>query len=483
MATDEYSSSHGSELGRLKLSPATRIFHSLNYNSYIIAIIGFYTSIDPEVMKAGLEQTLIKHPRFSSKLVIDRGWIQTTVNIEDHVIVPILDPKIDDPDRYVEDYISHMTTTPLDLSKPLWELHILNLKTSNSESAVVFRIHHSVGDGVSLMSLLLACTRQTSNPEALPTLPAMNPRSATDSVGAFRRFFLAISSACALVWNTFVDFVFYVATILFLKDTNTPIKGQKGAEFAINRFVHRTVSLDDIKLIKDAMNATVNDVLVGVTQAGFSRYLNRRYGTQQGKDDNRGNYLPKGIRLRARIAVNLRPVKGIQDVADLMSKGTKTKWGNLYGFILLPFTIALREDPLDYVREAKSTVDRKKHSYGIFCTYLLNKLVLKTLGIKAAATVSHRAAFNITTGFSNMVGPLEEISFYGHPLSYIAVAVYGFPRALSIQFQSYVNKMTIALGVDPNVIPDPHQLLDDLEESLNLIKEAVLKQGFTREAV
>lgn len=153
-----------------------------------------------------------------------------------------------------------MTTTPLDTSKPLWELHILNLKTSDSESLAVFRIHHSVGDGVSLMSLLLACTRQTSNPEALPTLPAMNRSADHDptssgSGGAFWRFFLAIWSTMTLIWNTFVDVVVYVATILFLKDTNTPIKGQKGVEFAINRFVHRTVSLDDIKLIKDAMNA------------------------------------------------------------------------------------------------------------------------------------------------------------------------------------------------------------------------------------
>ncbi|XP_062082159.1 wax ester synthase/diacylglycerol acyltransferase 5-like isoform X2 [Humulus lupulus] len=431
-AADNAYSSHGHD-ERLKLSPATRIFHSLKYDSYIVAIIGFKTSIDPNLIKTGLEQTLIKHPRFSSKLVKDEGWIPSSVNLEEHVIVASIDEQIDDPDRFMEDYISHMTKTPLDFCRPLWELHILNLKTSQSEASVVFRIHHSVGDGVSLMSLLLSCTRQTSDPEKLPTLPAMNPTqkssSATTNFNSIWQFWLAVWSAVLLVWNTVVDFVMYAATILFLKDTNTPIKGQKGCEFAVNRFVHRTVSLDDIKLIKDAMNATVNDVLVGVTQAGFSQYLNRRYGDTHGKDD-KGNYLPKGIRLRARIAVNLRPVKGIQALADLMSNGTKTKWGNLYGFILLPFKIALRDDPLDYVRAAKSTVDRKKNSGGIFCTYLLNKIILKTLGIKA----------------------------------------------LSIQFQSYVNKMTMALGVDPNVIPDPHQLLDDMEESLKLIKEAVLKQ-------
>ena len=36
--------------------------------------------------------------------------------------------------------------------------------------------------------------------------------------------------------------------------------------------------------------------------------------------------------------------------------------------------------------------------------------------------------------------------------------------------------MTIALAVDPNAIPDPHQLCDDLEESLKLIHDAIVKK-------
>lgn len=50
-----------------------------------------------------------------------------------------------------------------------------------------------------------------------------------------------------------------------------------------------------------------------------------------------------------------------------------------------------------------------------------------------------------------------------------------------INFQSYVNKMTIVLSVDENTIPDPHKLLDDLEESLKLIKEAVYAKGLVKE--
>lgn len=56
-------------------------------------------------------------------------------------------------------------------------------------------------------------------------------------------------------------------------------------------------------------------------------------------------------------------------------------------------------------------------------------------------------------------------------------------QALHMHFQSYVDKMTICLTIDPDVIPDPNKLLDDLEESLKLICDAVLDRGLTKEEV
>lgn len=61
----------------------------------------------------------------------------------------------------------------------------------------------------------------------------------------------------ALGWvlNTVVDVVMFMATAMWLKDTETPIKGTTpGFEFRPRRFVQRTVSLDDIKLV-NKMNA------------------------------------------------------------------------------------------------------------------------------------------------------------------------------------------------------------------------------------
>lgn len=49
-----------------------------------------------------------------------------------------------------------------------------------------------------------------------------------------------------------------------------------------------------------------------------------------------------------------------------------------------------------------------------------------------------------------------------------------------INFQSYINKMTIVLSVDEETIPDPHLLCDDIVQSLNLIKEAVVARGLVK---
>ncbi|KAF5442288.1 hypothetical protein F2P56_034962 [Juglans regia] len=403
------------------LSPAARFFHAPRFNVYIIAIMGFKTRINPDVVKAGLEQTLVKHPRFSSKMVVDgnkycknKKWTQTKVNLEDHIIVPELDPNIEFPDSFVEDYVSNVTRTPLDLSKPLWELHILNIKTSDAEAVGVFRIHHSMGDGASLISLLLACTRKTSDPEALPSVPVKKRAGSTfNSRDGFWWFFLAIWLFLRLIWNTFEDVLLFVATILFLNDTKTPIKGAPGVELNVKKFVHRIVSLDDIKLVKNAMNTTVNDVVVGLTQAGLSRYLNHRYSGEEQKDGRvkeSNSNIPKGIRLRTVILVNLR----------------------------------------------------------------------KSAGIQVPAAIIRRAFSNITMATSGVIGPQEEISFYGHPIAYLAPTVYGPPISLVVHFQSYVNKMTISLSVDPSVIPDPHELCNDIEESLKLVRDAAINKGLVK---
>ena len=51
------------------LSPGSLLFHEPGTNCCIIAMMGCKTKFDPGILKEGLKQTLVKHHRFSSKLV------------------------------------------------------------------------------------------------------------------------------------------------------------------------------------------------------------------------------------------------------------------------------------------------------------------------------------------------------------------------------------------------------------------------------
>ncbi|XP_042504670.1 wax ester synthase/diacylglycerol acyltransferase 6-like isoform X2 [Macadamia integrifolia] len=412
---DEVEDERVGEGNEQPLSPASRLFHEPHFNCYILAIMGCTKRVDPDIVKAGLETTLLRHPTFSSIQVVSDGktgemsWIRVKVDLEKHVIVPEIEQGMDSHEQFVEHYISNLSRTTIDTSRPLWDLHILNVKTSEAESVSIFRIHHSLGDGTSLMSLLLACTRRTDDPEALPTVPTQKKRVVQTRTGGFSRPFLALWELFLLIWNTMVDVLMFIATLMFLKDTETPLKGPPGVEFTPKRFVHRTVSLDDIKFIKNSLNMTINDVALGITQAGLSRYLNRRYCEEKldkGATEKKNN-LPKKIRLRAALLVNIRPSPGIQ----------------------------------------------------------------------VASALCYKVMSRTTMSFTNLVGPVEEICFYGHPLAFLAPSVYGHPHALTINYQSYMNKMTFVLAIDPDVIPDPQQLCSDLEESLKLIKNTIISKA------
>ncbi|KAL5718278.1 hypothetical protein ACHQM5_011198 [Ranunculus cassubicifolius] len=472
------------------LSPAACLFHQPHFNCHILAIMGSNTKINFEAVRAGLEKTLIKHPRFSSIQVLDKSknfdkmkWVPTLVNLDDHICVPDLDPNMEEADKYVEDYICDLTKTTLDMSKPLWDLHLLNVKIKNAEAVGIFRIHHSLGDGASLMSLLLSLTRKTSDPNALPTVPV---KKATDSKKDHKLWFLfmviwVIWLIIQLVRNTLIDIIAAICSVVFLRDSQTHLRGEPGAVYAYKRIVYRTVSLDDIKMVKNTMGVTINDVVLGVTAAGLSRYLNRRYGEKKprGLIVRRKSGLPKNIRLRATLLVNIRPSVGIQALADMMEKNrVDAQWGNWLGIVLLPFHIVLRDDPLDYVRDAKAVIDRKKLSLEAIYTFASAALVVKSIGIKVASFFAKQLLRQTTMTFSNVVGPLEEISFYGHSMTFLAPSVYGHPQGVTIHFQSYIDKMTIVLGVDEKCVPDPHQLCDDMEESLKLITNAAIaKRG------
>ncbi|CAO2204378.1 unnamed protein product, partial [Urochloa humidicola] len=486
------------------VSPTGRLFREPNFRCHIVAVFGLAAPVDVPALRDGLAATLARHPRFCSVQVLDESekdarpkWVRTAVNLDNHIIVPELDPAATsaDPDRALQDYVSSLSARPMDQSVPLWEVHVLDFPTADAAAAVALRVHHSVGDGVSMLSLFMACTRSAADPGALPSLPPARRRAGpvyavppprrrpTTSAGGALLLLDALAAVAAwvvallvLAWHTAVDVALFFATaVSLLGDARTVLKAQEGTEFRPRRFVNRTLSLDDIKFVKNTMSCTVNDVLLGITSAALSRYYFRKTGESHSKS----------VTVRSAVLVNLRPTPGIQTLASMMETGKDNgaRWGNKIGYMLIPFHLAKHDDPIEYVRRAIKVARRKKNSMESVFTFWSGDMVLKLFGIKAAAALCYGMFTHTTLSFSNMVGPTEQVAFCGNPIVYIAPGTYGHPHALTIHYQSYMNNVKLVLSVDESRFPGCHQLLDDFAESLGLIREAASRKSEAQDGI
>ncbi|KAF2530305.1 hypothetical protein F2Q70_00045795 [Brassica cretica] len=457
--------------GEEPVSPFAKLFSLPGLNVFNIVTFGSKTEVDPSTIVEGLKNTLINHPRFSSILVRKAKWIPTKVKVEDHVTVPEIDPYIENPDEFLENYTSNMALSPMNMSKPLWEFHLLKLKTSHAESVVLARFHHSLGDGMSLWVMgcllcLLACTRKVRDPRAFPTFVA--PKKSKEK-NIFWSLVDWLWFIVRTIFHTCVEVIMALVFICFSGGTGKHIIGKPGATLSINKFIHQIIPLDDVKNVKNAMNLTVNDVVFGMVQAGLSRYLNQRYDLETTSDTRKA--LDK-ICHHGVVFFNLRPNRDIEDLANMMAKGSKCRWGNSIGYVLIPLWLKSEDDIFEYVRQAKTTMDRKKLSLEPLFSYWLVKLTMEVFGITAVKNLLKRIFDNTTMIFSNVIGPAEEISFFGHQMSYIAASSFGIPQALILVVQSYVDKLIINLAVDLDVIPDPHHLCDLIIEALSMMKSA-----------
>lgn len=451
------------------LSPNGVVFHNPWVDCYILVITGLSKSIHLPSMKAALQSSLGKQKRFSSILIEDKHgyqkWMPKDFNIDDHVVIPELSSHFRESHDFVEKYTATIATAaPLDPSIPLWQIHVLNYRSEDAEASVVFRIHHSIGDCVSLMSLLLDCTRKNSSLESMPTIPIIHKgkkfpvRNLVDILQAMRTI---IFSLCLTVLN----FLHAVATFLWMKDSEM-VRGPPGVASSTKRLAHVTVDLEDITIVKKAINGTVNDVVTGMLSAGFVQYFNRPHP----KDGERSTT----PRIRALVPVNLRSEPGLHKLEHMIRNPKEARWGNRFGLWILPISVSKHHEYLEYCRVAKANTKKKKASVEAKLLYSLAALVLRLFGWQAAVELPLKIMLNTTLVFSNVLGPAEQVQFMGNPISHIITTVSGLPQGLVVHFQSYAGKAKLIAMAADDVFPDAQQLCKDCAHALSQMKQEAL---------
>ncbi|KAH7836122.1 hypothetical protein Vadar_032934 [Vaccinium darrowii] len=442
------------------LTPAGRLFLGPHMHQISHLIMGCKNPIDTDAVKSEIANSvMIKLPRFSSLVVRNsRGgehWRKTQVDVDRHVIViedPVSNEASTGDEEAVNDYVADLSvSSPLSYDKPLWEVHLLI-----AHNCMVFRTHHALGDGISMMSMFREWCRRADEPHQNPSTGLLG----TSSLNNKNR----MRELWKVVVGLFMNVVFIIEVVLrafWVKDQRTVVSGGAGVELWPRKLATAKFRLDDMKQVKKAVaDATINDVLSGIISFGLSRYL----------DMCSPKALRDGVQITGLAMVNLRKQPGLQELSNMIRGNSGIRWGNKFGTILFP--VYYRRgggDPLQHVKTAKKMMDQKKHSLEAHFSYYFG---MCSFGPKISSWLSYRTACNTTFTISNAVGLKEEITIAGNPVTYMRVNMTGLPHAISMNILSYGGSADMQILVAKDIIPDPQVLAKCFEDALLQMKEA-----------
>jgi diacylglycerol O-acyltransferase / wax synthase len=363
-------------------------------------------------------------------------------------------------DRALRDLVSKCMSEPLDLSKPLWHIHVID--GYEGGSVVLARIHHCLADGIALVKVMLSLTDESPK-AALPKAPAKQPASGfrvplnwlpaavVRGVAAGQDLLTDPGKLQGLA-RLGVHGAYRLGRLVLLSpDPETVFKGELGR--GKRAAWSQPIPLDDFKTIGKAFGATVNDVLLATATGALRRYL-------EGRGEPTG-----GIAIRASVPVSLRPPDQPHQL------------GNAFGLVFLTLPVGI-VDPVRRLRAIKREMDELKGSpealvaFGLLTVMGLvpdevEHLGLRFFGTKASAVLT------------NVPGPRQPLYLAGRKLDKI---MFWVPQSghlgLGISILSYAGGVMLGVATDEGLVPDPERIVDGFAlefESMKLAARSKLR--------
>ncbi|GFP86401.1 o-acyltransferase wsd1 [Phtheirospermum japonicum] len=451
------------------VSPSAQYLKSSALSLTIFGVLELEAHIDDSTAMALLNHVFLPiNPRFSSIMVPgEKGrkkWKKVEVNVKEHVRVPVFpsDMSVDYYDECFTEYLSGLCTEQLPHGRPLWEIHIVKYPTKNAAGNIIFKLHHSLGDGYSLMGALLSCLQRVDDPSLPLTFPSrqQQPNVVIRPNNRVPRFLKG-------VFNTACDFGRSVLKSGFVSDDKSPIRsGGDGVEFRPIVTTTTTISVDQIKLIKARLNVSINDVITGIITLGTRLYMQK---TSERSGEAKSTAL---------VLLNTRAVGGYKSVDEMVKPGSEMPWGNRFAFLHVPLpkltAPVLQNNPLRFVRKAHRTIKRQRNSAAIYVTGQFLNLITKLRGPEATARYIHGTLKNTSMAISNLIGPVEKMALANIPVKGLYFAVAGPPQSLSVTMISYVGKLRIAMTMEKGFM-DPNKFKSCIEHAFDIISKAALQ--------
>jgi diacylglycerol O-acyltransferase len=428
----------------------------------ITGVMVFGTPMEYDRLKATIERRLLRFDRFHQRVVQSRllpgtfYWEDDAhFDIDEHLHRITLSPPGDR--QALQDLVGELMSTPLDFSKPLWEVHLV--EEYQSGCALIARLHHAIADGIALVQVLLSLTDDQPDAPWPDEIPAT---ASAQEQGIWQAALQTTSKVSGTIVREgrhslrhpghALELVRYGARtakatarlLLLWPDPKTPLKGKlhptKRAAWS------GPIPLAEVKSAGQAVGGTINDILLTVVAGALRRYLQ----TQGAKVEN--------LNFRAVVPVNLRP----QD--------EELQLGNKFGLVFLSLPVGI-EDPIERLRELKRRMDALKDTpepivaFGILTAIgiaptCVQDVVVSMFGAKGTGVMT------------NVPGPRETIYLANSPLETI---MFWVPQSghlgLGVSIISYAGQVRVGIATDHGLVPDPDQIVSAYRAEFDALAE------------
>jgi diacylglycerol O-acyltransferase len=357
--------------------------------------------------------------------------------------------------RELIDYVQRVISRPLDRTKPLWELYLIE-GMQDGLAAILTKVHHAMVDGMAAIDLASAIFDFSPEPqvltppewkaraepsrmellvEALKEQVTHPTRGVLDLAQRINRSPSRVTQRLGEVLGGLGDLV--GRGILA---PPSPFNRRPGPN---RRFAMVEEPVQTFKDIKRALGGTVNDVVLAVVAGGLYRLLRYRREPTRGRS------------LRAMVPVSVR------------TRDQKSAMGNRVSSIFVDLPVG----PMGGKKRLASIRERTKHlkesNTAVGAEFLMNigTWAPPTIHAMAARAASRTRVINLVV--SNVPGPQIPMYVAGakllaqYPIMPIAESM-----GLSIAATSLAGTMAIGITADWDTLPDIEFLANAMDEAM-----------------
>ena len=400
-----------------------------------------------------------------------QGWVvDENIDLDYHLRRSALPAPGDE--RELGILVSRLHSNPLDLSRPPWEMHIIE-GLDDGAFAVYIKVHHALVDGYTGSKFIARGLSSDPDDRSTPPMFAVPPsarsrrRTDEDDSGNVLTEALDMLKGVVRGVGAGASAAVQVGTALGKhvvqhEDSDALIGPGQAPDTILNRrigrnrrFATQQLTLSTVKSVGKACDATINDVCLAILGAGLRRFLQE------------AGELPDKP-LIAFVPVNVRPK---DDPGG----------GNSVGAMLATMGTDIA-DPVERLRAvAASTRAAKSQLEGMSQAAMIayGAALLSPMGLQAGLAYTGLSSplpltFNVTV--SNVPGPREDRYFRGsrlramHPVS---IPVHG--AGLNVTMMSYADTLNFGFIGDRDAVPHLQRLavysgeaFDELRERLNV---------------